>query len=85
MAVTVIDTTKPFSQEVRQLVQALRTARSAANNLDDLAANMAAGQMATVFGVPDTNFTEAQFNTNLDNLVTVLNDTTVDNFIGLLV
>jgi len=85
MAVTVINQNGAASSEVRALVQNLRTARAAARNIQEITDNMDAGQMLAVLGLDPTTVPMGAWNNNIDALVTILDNSTIQNFTGLLV
>jgi hypothetical protein len=85
MAVVSVNTTGAFSAEVRQLVQALRIARSAAHNIQQVNGNMSSGQLEEIMGIDSTVIPEGPWVANVDALVTLLDNQTIKNFTGNLV
>lgn len=85
MAVTIIDQNGAASSEVRNLVQNLRNARAAAKNIQELNAEMDAGQLLEIMGLDPATVPPIAWGNNVDALVTLLDGTTVGNFTGLLV
>ena len=85
MTVTVIDQNGAVSSEVRTLVQNLRSAASLAATIQDINSNMDSGQMQELFGLDPVNVPVTAWKNNINALVTLLDNTTVQNFTGLLV
>ena len=85
MTVTVIDQNGAASSEVRTLVQNLRSAQSLAAIIQDVNSNMDASQMLELYGLDPVNVPATAWVNNINALVTLLEDTTVQNFTGLLV
>ena len=85
MAVTVIDQNGAVSSEVRTLVQNLRSAASLAAIIQDVNSNMDASQMQELYGLDPVNVPATAWVNNINALVTLLEDNTVQNFTGLLV
>ena len=85
MTVTVIDQNGAVSSEVRTLVQNLRSAANLAATIQDINSNMDSGQMQELFGLDPVNVPVTAWKNNINNLVTLLDNITVQNFTGLLV
>lgn len=80
MPLVIINRNAPDSHELIRLRKALRDAQETAEYLNEVGANATDANLETVFGVPAAS--GAVFRAVISNLVTALQDNSIDNFIS---